>query len=169
MKNAAGDYDCEKYVPLELREAGIKIIDHNKTIKHPEVYTQFSGELFKWEFKRAWKYWVASGPILPFEYATPLHILAGQKVRVDGHCGCPSPEEVRGEEAEQRAFKEFNEKESQDFYKEHPEIGDRDEEGNPIFKWKQGVDLYHIDTQEGLNLLSAVIKLWHSNEVKEDD
>ncbi len=32
-----------------------------------------------------------AGPGLPLTYAQPLHEAFGQVVRVDGHCGCPSP------------------------------------------------------------------------------
>ena len=34
---------------------------------------------------------------LPLDYATPLHEAHGKSVRVEGHCGCPSPEEYCGE------------------------------------------------------------------------
>ena len=56
-----------------------------------EVDTSIAGELHQWSFRRAWSYWVAEGPGLPPTYATPLHEAHGNDVRVDGHCGSPSP------------------------------------------------------------------------------
>ena len=51
------------------------------------------GELFGWRFRRAWYYWVAEGPGIPVEFATPLHEAQGKSVRVEGDCSCPSPME----------------------------------------------------------------------------
>ena len=58
-----------------------------------EVKTSVIGVLHGWQFKRAWYYWVASGPGIEVEAAERLHATHGQSVRVDGHCGCPSPRE----------------------------------------------------------------------------
>lgn len=58
-----------------------------------EVPTKCGGSLSMWSFKRAWYYWVANGPGLPVEVAEKLHATHGRQVRVDGHCGCPSPRE----------------------------------------------------------------------------
>ena len=131
MKNAAGDYRCNEYIPGELVYAGITPIHHIIQLKG-EVPTHFTGELHEWTFRRAWYYWVATGPPLPLKYASPFHKLIGDEVRVHGHCDCPSPEEWCGEDG--------------------------------VHKGDGSVKLYHIDTQRGLMMLSAVIQKWHSEE-----
>ncbi len=123
MKNLAGQWRCDDIIPGELVYAGITPIYHIEQLAS-EVPTHFTGELHRWEFKRAWYYWVAKGPALPLKYASPLHLLIGDEVRVSGHCGCPSPEEWRK-------------------------------------SYENGaVNLYHIDTQEGLAILAATIRKW---------
>ena len=61
--------------------------------KHGEVPSNAFGSLSMWGFERAWYYWRANGPGLPVEVAERLHAAHGTQVRVDGHCGCPSPRE----------------------------------------------------------------------------
>lgn len=58
-----------------------------------EVPSKVMGQFGMWGFKRAWYYWIAEGPGLPVEIAEKLHAEYGGQVRVDGHCGCPSPRE----------------------------------------------------------------------------
>jgi hypothetical protein len=74
----------------ELQAAGIKPFDRIVRVKG-EVPTRIMGSLHGWGFERAWYYWVANGPGIPPVYANKLHETHGQEVRVDGHCGCPSP------------------------------------------------------------------------------
>ena len=121
MKNAAGDATCDEYLWLELHDAGINVQKLTEKTRDEVPYTVV-GELHGWTFRRAWYYWVAEGPALPFEYATPMHLLIGTEVRVGGDCGCPAPEAYCAE------------------------LG--------------GVDLYHIDTQEGLTIFAAVLRKW---------
>ena len=97
MKNAAGDWRCDEYIPGELVYAGIVPIYHIEQVPG-EVPSHFTGELLGWKFERYWYYWVGRGPVLPLKYASPLHKIFGKMVRVAGHCGCPSPEEWCGEQ-----------------------------------------------------------------------
>lgn len=93
LKNYAGRNDVDDCLIAELRLAGIKVE------KMPECFREHSGEvktiiigsLHGWSFKRAWRYWICQGPGLPCDRATMLHSQFGAQVRVDGHCGCPSP------------------------------------------------------------------------------
>lgn len=94
MKNLAGQWRCDDLIPGELVYAGITPVYHIEQ-RSGEVPTHFTGELHGWTFERAWYYWVARGPRLPLEYASPLHKLFGTEIRVAGHC-CPSPEEWYG-------------------------------------------------------------------------
>jgi len=78
----------------ELRAAGIHIAALPE--RYGEPHSTIAGELFGWEFRRAWYYWIVIGPGLPFDVATKLYEAYGKSVRVNGHCGCPSPAEEGG-------------------------------------------------------------------------
>ncbi|MCB1865792.1 MAG: hypothetical protein KDG50_10200 [Chromatiales bacterium] len=103
--NRAGDHpDTDDILRGELRAAGIPTIQEADG-KPPEYMAEFfrraSGEvktsvigtLHGWTFKRAWTYWVASGPGIEIEAAQRLHEEHGTYVRVAGHCASPSPGE----------------------------------------------------------------------------
>ena len=77
---------------LELETAKIKVL-RLPIVPTGEVKTDVLGELIPWGFTRAWRYWVARGPGIPPDIAEELHAEYGRCVRVDGHCGCPSPKE----------------------------------------------------------------------------
>lgn len=94
--NYAGRDDVDAELSKELEDAGINAVCINILRKSSgEVVTGVMGELEPsgWGFRRAWYYWVASGPGIPPNFADKLHEEFGQEVRVDGHCGCPSPKE----------------------------------------------------------------------------
>jgi hypothetical protein len=76
----------------ELQAAGIDVVKIGFLLKG-EVPSKAFGSLHGWDFDRAWYYWRAKGPGIPLEAAERLHATHGQQVRVDGHCGCPSPRE----------------------------------------------------------------------------
>lgn len=79
---------------MELVEAGIEVFTLPESMREKmggECYTITTGCLHGWRFTRAWYYWIAKGPGIPIQYAMPLHEQHGTSVRVDGHCGCPSP------------------------------------------------------------------------------
>lgn len=119
--NLAGNREADTVCTGELVLAKIEVdrLPECTRESHPEMRTVIIGSLGHWSFQRAWCYWVAKGPGIPPEIATRLHETHGKEVRVDGHCGCPSP-----------------------------------------LEWYKGfaVGLYHVDTQEGLNALSKVIR-----------
>ena len=95
MKNAAGDKNCDEYLRKELEIAGIDIHDFGFVLSNREVPSRLLGLLHGWSFERSWYYWAAKTETTPllFKYADPLHEKYGKDVRVDGHCGCPSPRE----------------------------------------------------------------------------
>jgi len=97
MINLAGKKDCDKYIIEELSSAGITP-DSLEVSNHPEVKSLYKGRLLGWTFSRQWYYWSASCEDafqygLDLKYASPLHALVGQEVRLAGHCGCPSPDD----------------------------------------------------------------------------
>lgn len=93
MNNYAGMSDKDDEIAAELAGAGIKVERYELLRNSGEVKTSVIGSLHKWSFNRAWYYWVAKGPGIPPVYADKLHEKWGKDVRVDGHCGCPSPKE----------------------------------------------------------------------------
>ena len=93
MKNYAGVENVDDALRTELDLAGINIFEYPFVLTGNEVQTKIIGSLHKWTFTRYWRYWVATGPGIPPEYANNLHERFGDTVRVDGHCGCPSPDE----------------------------------------------------------------------------
>lgn len=103
--NRAGDHaDTDDILRTELKAAGIPTIQEAEG-RPPEymadmlrrtsgeVKTSVFGVLHGWEFKRAWYYWICSGPGIEVDAAERLHAAYGKEVRVAGHCGCPSPRE----------------------------------------------------------------------------
>jgi hypothetical protein len=123
MENLAGETKADLSILKELSEAGIEIVEGKKS--RGEVPYTLTGRLADWTFSRAWYYWVARAEKgLPLKVAAKLYKKHGKVVRVEGHCGCPPPEE-----------------------------------------WLNGegrIDLYHVDSQEGLNALASVISNFHN-------
>lgn len=103
--NRAGDHaDNDEALASELRAAGIPTVEEaegplSESMRalfrknSGEVKTSVVGVLHGWTFKRAWYYWMASGPGIELAAADRLHASHGRAVRVAGHCGCPSPRE----------------------------------------------------------------------------
>ena len=78
----------------ELESTGIDVEEY-PGYQSGEVPSKVYGILHHWAFRRAWYYWIAEGPGIPPDDAEKLHQRYGQVVRVEGHCGCPSPSEWR--------------------------------------------------------------------------
>lgn len=74
----------------ELKAAGINV-EILPIQLGGEVPSLAIGSLSGWVFERRWYYWAAHGPGIPCEIAEKLHATHGTEVRVEGHCGCPSP------------------------------------------------------------------------------
>jgi hypothetical protein len=93
MKNYARRADADDEISAELTTAGIESVNVGEWFRtsHPQMRTVIVGQLGPWTFRRAWYYWIASGPGLPPRYANALHETHGNDVRVDGNCTCPSP------------------------------------------------------------------------------
>ena len=101
LPNLAGVETCDETIRKELELAGIEIselpiIMGNSEVPYKVIGSIPTGGVGHWSFTRAWRYWVAEGPGLSVEDASELHAEYGDEVRVDGHCGCPSPKEWNG-------------------------------------------------------------------------
>lgn len=107
-----------------------------KQIKTPEKYKDF----YRFVFTRAWYYWVVSGPV-PLIAAMEMYAdeYGKRDVRVDGHCGCPSPDqqmEISGR-----------------YNWAHPYDGVYAQESGYL-----SVNIYHIDSQIGLNIFADTMR-----------
>jgi hypothetical protein len=126
MKNLAGNNNCDTFIKKELKLAGVPVV--HVYFEHPhEVPFTVIGKLGDFTFRRAWYYWVVNGPV-PMSVAIELYNnpIGRKDIRVDGHCGCPAPDE-----------------------------------------WCHGsefISLYHIDSQDGLNLFVESICKYYSFE-----
>ena len=86
--NYAGVDNIDDELAAELSLAGIEVI--LPFLSKGEVKSKVIGSVHQWAFKRAWYYWVATGPGIPCDVATELWE-KNKTVRVDGHCASPSP------------------------------------------------------------------------------
>ncbi len=112
---------CRDIILAELRRAGVtNIITEEKEVQvldegcpaaqtppgiiipslaksfHTETHFKVGAKLYDWKLYRAWTYWIVSCEKLVDEIhpkdAAILFDQHGNKMRVDGHCGCPRPE-----------------------------------------------------------------------------
>lgn len=77
----------------ELEAAGITVQRRPEFCREDggEPQSIVIGSLHGWGFRRTWYYWIAEGRGIPPDDAMSLHADHGTSVRVEGHCGCPSP------------------------------------------------------------------------------
>lgn len=79
------------------RERGVYEIQHSlESLRlsngcFPEVPTGLIGIYNGWVFERCWYYYACKGSGIPPDIAEEFHKTWGRQVRVEGHCGCPSP------------------------------------------------------------------------------
>lgn len=83
--------DVDESIRKELTEAGIEISDLPNINKGEVPTSVFCGHAHRWIFQRAWYYYIAKGDGIPPDVAEEFHKTWGTQVRVNGHCGCPSP------------------------------------------------------------------------------
>lgn len=173
MKNLAGDPDCDREIRRELTRARIPIVRNPPP--RGEVPATLQGELGPILFTRAWRYWVARGPV-PIEIARTLYEdpVGKTDIRSGGHCGCPAPDEygaryydADGRElhsdpdgSEQRTLEElFITRETITradlLYRLVPD--------KKVAAVRVVVDCYHIDSELGLRIFADAIR-----ELKEE-
>ena len=153
MYNLAGNSNATVYIESELQEAGIEIV--RGKMRQGEVKTNITGRLGEFTFKRAWYYWIVSGPV-PLDVAKEMYAteIGKEYIRVAGHAGCPPPEEwalpnlddVLSNEMERLGIESISSNKIR-------ELCNNGEIKAPMF-----VNLYHIDSQEGLNLFVETIR-----------
>ena len=152
--------ECDPYIELELKLAGINVVE--KETKG-EVPTKYIGELEGFTFERAWYYWIVKGNV-PLELANEMYEnpIGKKDVRVTGHCGCPAPEEC-ARKMDLNGKELCNKSELDDIKSEKIKKALIDD---PKLKWvddksKNGqlfVTSYHIDSWQGLKLFADTVK-----------
>lgn len=179
MKNLAGILNCDAHILQELEVAGVEPVPYfweldsqgKEMETRKEVPYSVVGWLSGFTFERAWNYWIVTG-LVPIRIAEVLYAdeVGKKDVRVAGHCGRPPPREwakwMRGgkEVMSIQAVKELEEgipkmepilqaepRESPD--NDYLKVGDGQPTDEELF-----VTLYHVDSQDGLNLLVRELK-----------
>ena len=130
------DDECEK----ELTEAGIELIAIRR---EGEVPSKLGGKYKQFSFIRAWYYWVVRGP-LPLKLAQKLYKEGPKSIRVNGDIEGIEPN--LGESIYYR-------KEVDTRIERYESINIKDKTEDNAY-----IDLYHIDTQEGLNYFVKFLK-----------
>lgn len=168
LPNLAGVKGCDVEIRKELKRAGITKLrrvpfkDRDKN----EVPTSVTGLLTKdgkvvFKLTRLWYYWVVEG-FVPLDVARVLYKnpIGREDVRVDGHCGRPSPEEwAFPKEEVLYGLGIYKKPDKKHPYGQSPTYGELAEMCNsgkidaPRF-----VDTYHIDSQEGLDFFVQTIR-----------
>lgn len=169
MQNLAGNTNCDALIRRELERSRIEVRELPAR-NQAEVPSSLIGKLGNFEFRRAWHYWVVTGP-MPIGIAEDMFAdpVGKTDIRVVGHCGCPPPEEpwntwltVDGcqvitvaQEAEWCRFVEkgiisASQKEKYIFSDDPVSVGAR-----------AYIMSYHIDTEVGLRLFADTIRKWH--------
>lgn len=182
MINLAGKPDSDRDVALELDECGVSIQVDRK--EEGEVPTILYGLLHAtpprphFVLRRAWYYWIVRGQV-PLEVARELYEdpIGRTVVRVAGHCACPAPEypwvTYVGEDgcpihvpsaADLDAFARYDRGECSpimarviDEVRRENRFVDTDAEMKALAV-DAYVDMYHIDTQQGLNLFVTTLR-----------
>jgi hypothetical protein len=90
--NLAGRTDADDYIRREFTRCGIDCVNVERT--NSEVPYTIIGKLGDFTFRRAWYYYIVEGEV-PLTIANKLYNdpVGRTDVRVDGHCGCPAPQE----------------------------------------------------------------------------
>lgn len=178
MQNLAGREEAARVAQLELERCGIPIFDAETTGE--EVNSQCMGMLDvtpglqdfgkHFEFKRAWSYWIVSGPV-PLKVAQKLYEdpVGETDIRVAGHCACPPPEypwvechTVTGKRLYKLRSPEEQAREEASMDKYMPGWRDEYEYVNDpsAVATQSFVTSYHIDTELGLYIFVQALRAY---------
>lgn len=160
MKNLAGIPEADQYILEELQRARIPYF--NVETGNTEVPYTIIGRLGKFEFRRAWTYWVVQGP-LPIYLAERIYAdpVGKTDIRVNGDAGCSPPESWAKWLTPDG--KEVLPVEEEAEFDRHETLKAR--KGAYLFSGdpaslgaKQLVTSYHIDTEVGLRIFADTIR-----------
>jgi len=100
LRNEKVFKETDDAVCAELAAAGLEkeSIFQNDALRYSgkgryfEVPASVVGLPHRWQLRRAWGYWIATGPGIPPEHAIPFDEEWGKEVRVTGDCACRGAE-----------------------------------------------------------------------------
>lgn len=165
MRNLAGHKHSTLYAAHELGAAGVPA---RPCDPYGEPQATVEGVLGRFTFRRAWRYWVVEGP-MPLETAQALFDGSEEvrrNVRAAGDCTCPRPggpgalptyRDANGLEVLADPSGEIRAKlERWGYDLDGLRLVDSEEERGAISR--PYIDVYHVDSQEGLRLLADAIR-----------
>lgn len=153
LKNLAGNARCDKEILNELEFAGIHAVECGRT--NQEVPYSYIGILHGFVFKRAWSYWMVSGP-MPIKTANYIYEkYRDLSIRAGGDCGNVEP--IRY--AEPKDFRKYVDNLAEQLLSNYKLV---DEIEKLLQEKKQStkelyVNSYHIDTLEGLKVFADIL------------
>lgn len=161
---ARREYDAEANLKVkeELEAAGIPVISLRNRL-NGEVQTNYMGVLNGFVFERAWKYWIVTGN-MPLDKAITLYNKHKElEIRVEGHAANPHPKDWARDPIYDKDLAEIIEKVGYTEYLKNKKklIPDQNSEkyrNNPKY-----IQMYHIDTEEGL---AAFVKYIKENNIQ---
>ena len=159
---ASREYNPEwdDVIKEELMIAGIPVFELPRFMD-TEVKTKYIGILNGFVFHRAWRYWICEGN-MPLEKAEELYAKhKNLEIRAGGHCGNVEPKSMSHNPIYEKELCDLRDKTAN--MKEYMKLSEKivDDQTLPRF-----VEMYHIDTQLGMNKLAEFIK---TNSVKTEN
>lgn len=157
--------DLNNQARTALKAAGIPVVELDP---FPGDRVGYTGKLGPFTFTRSHSYyWIVKGPV-PIDVANELYAdyIGKKDVRSGGHCGCPSPSEYGQSLTAQNGKHVLAQKDVDEFRSfmlkgviptnalDRYVLPDTPEAVGAAYF----VDLYHIDSQEGLELFADTIK-----------
>lgn len=174
MINLAGQLDPDPTILRELARARIPVIQLQEG-GMGEVRYSVIGKYGPLEFHRGWVYWRVKGPV-PLEIAKKLYAdpVGSTDIRVNGNCGCPSPEShgviwrnpVTGKQV--LPILTSSGKDAQASYLQMCQEIDRLKGQEDYYEWVDDpsktpglvgtIDSYHVDTEVGLRVFIDTLR-----------
>jgi len=164
LPHLAGDTGCDVRAMDELRRAGIPA--HEGELMG-EVPSRAYGRLGPILFLRAWRYWIAQGPV-PLAVAEDIYAVpAGRAgVRINGDCMAPPPEAAQIEWRLPDGTLVVPADEEAEFREVLPRFPQIERACGPLVFNNDPralgatgyVPLYHVDSQEGLVLFARLLR-----------
>lgn len=169
VDNLAGRYDCDVFIKKELERCGIESTPLPGKLQ-TEVPAAIMGKLGRFEFYRAWCYWIVCGPV-PLNVAKELYAdpVGKTDIRVSGHCGCPPPDKPwitwRSKSGKILADIAQREVATESFGEIAGFIEDLDKKyefvDNPTVVGEGFIETYHIDSELGLRVFADTLRKYN--------
>lgn len=157
--NLAGVRECDRVIRDELFAAGAEVVELPE-LQAGEVLARLQGRVGPVTLRRAWRYWIASGPV-PLDVARAMyeHPIGRESVRVAGHCGCPPAADPWLEYRDADGNELLHERERPAFERLGLKLQPNQRwSADPAAEGEAFVTTYHIDAVGGLRLFVDSVK-----------